>query len=464
MGHSSFEMTCPASVYKQRRTRLASSLTRPAVFFAGVARPIHYPANTVPFRAGSHYLYFGGPPIEGAAIVIEPGSDGDAGCALVRSVPTIDDIVWIGSVADDAELSALSGISASRFVEPDHLPRFLAKRAAATFHPPCMTTRDWVASLQLPAPTPDEAFAVVNLRLVKDEHEQKALRRAAAITVEGHKALIAAARPGAAEFELEAALQSVFFRHRAQPSFTPIVTVRGEVLHTRAGATRVKSGDMILADAAAEEPSGYAGDVTRVYPIGGKFSATRRRFYDVVLRAQRSAVDASISGARFRDVHDLCAKAMCEGLVDAGLLRGRADDLAARRAHTLFFTHGLGHLIGLDVHDMEDLGDQAGYAPGRTRRPGFGDKFLRLDRDLASGFALTIEPGFYIVPAIWRHEAMVAPFKDVVNAEMVRELIDSRFGGIRIEDAIIVRDRGGPEVLTAGLPKDASEIERLMPA
>ena len=132
--------------------------------------------------------------------------------------------------------------------------------------------------------------------------------------------------------------------------------------------------------------------------------------------------------------------------------------------HTLFFTHGLGHLIGLDVHDMEDFGDQAGYAPGRTRRPGFGDKFLRLDRDLEPGMAVTIEPGLYFVPAVWQNDELLAPFDDVINKAAIDSLIKNQFGGIRIEETICVRSEaeGGPEVLTAALPTSADEVTALV--
>jgi Xaa-Pro aminopeptidase len=162
-------------------------------------------------------------------------------------------------------------------------------------------------------------------------------------------------------------------------------------------------------------------------------------------------------------VHDLTAQTLCEGLVDAGLLKGSPMELLERRAHTLFMTHGVGHLIGLDVHDMEDFGDLAGYQSGRQRRPAFGDKFLRLDRDLELGMAVTVEPGIYFVPAVWRESELVEPLADCVNREAVDELLRANFGGIRIEDTVVVREAevGSPENLTVELPTDADEIAQL---
>ena len=252
--------------------------------------------------------------------------------------------------------------------------------------------------------------------------------------------------------------------HQCDVSFTPIVTVHGEILHSDTYRHALADGNLLLADAGAEEPLGYASDMTRTYPVNGTFTPIQRQLYDVVERAMNEAIKACLPGTRFLDVHDLAAKIVCEGLVEASLLRGDVEELTARRAHTLFFPHGLGHLIGLDVHDMEDFGDIAGYAPGRTRRNGFGDCFLRLDRDLEPGMTLTIEPGIYLVPAIWHNAAMVAPFDDVVNRAEVDRLLAQAFGGIRLEQTICVgcATEAGPEVLTADLPTAADEVAALV--
>jgi Xaa-Pro aminopeptidase len=183
----------------------------------------------------------------------------------------------------------------------------------------------------------------------------------------------------------------------------------------------------------------------------------------VVQRALQAAVAACIPGRRYRDVHNIAARTICEGLAQAGLLRGDAATLAARNAHALFFPHGVGHLIGLDVHDMEDFGDLAGYAPGRKRASEFGTKFLRLDRDIAPGYCVTIEPGIYLVPAIWERDDLVGPLADVINRPAVDALLRDGFGGIRIEHTIAVRGIDGPEVLTADLPTDVDDVARLLP-
>ncbi len=461
---SVLSMTAPPDVYRRRRKDLAASLTRPIVLMAGRAMPRHYLTNTLPFRAGSNYLYFGGPPIEGAALLIEPGSDGDAGCTLFRTPAHFEETVWVGAVPDDDALAQASGVSPAHFATPDELGARFSGRAAGVAAPPCPTTKAWSDSLGLSALTDDEMLAIIDLRLYKDEHELAAMRRAAKAGVAGHLAVMKAIAPGKNEAQIAAAMFEALVAHRCNTSFSPIVTVHGEVLHAGGFVYDLHEGNLLLCDSGAEEPGGYASDITRTSPVSGSFTSIQRALYDTVLRAERECIAACVPGRRYRDVHDLAGSIICEGLVEAGLLKGNPAELSERRAHTLFMTHGVGHLIGLDVHDMEDFGDLAGYERGRERRPAFGDKFLRLDRDLAPGMAVTVEPGIYFVPALWGESSITDPFADCVSRDMVDQLLGAEFGGIRIEDTIVVReaDAGGPENLTAELPTDADEIAQIV--
>jgi len=450
------------NVFRSRRKKLATALKRPLVLFAGECRPMNYPTNLYPFRAGSNYLYFGGPPVAGGALLVEPESDGVDGCRLIRREIGFQEAVWIGEPPGDDELSAWSGLSEHTFLTPDALAGKLKGRSAAYLAPPCIPTFEWAKSLGLSVPAADEVQPIIDLRLYKDDHELAAMRSAAKVSIDAQRAVAAAIRPGRRESEMHAAFMSVLCTHQCRPSFTPIITVHGEILHTETYPGTLTPGRMLLVDAAGEEPGGYASDVTRTYPVDGKFSGVQRHLYDTVLRAQRAAIAACVPRRRFRDIHDLAARIMCEGLITADLLKGRAEDLVARAAHALFFTHGLGHLIGLDVHDMEDFGDQAGYAPGRARRTEFGNKFVRLDRDLAPGMTLTIEPGIYLVPALWREEDFIRPFDDCVNRRAVEALLEQQFGGIRIEETICVRASGGPEILTVELPNEADPVAAMV--
>jgi Xaa-Pro aminopeptidase len=321
-----------------------------------------------------------------------------------------------------------------------------------------------VRLLDLQPAGPEELLPIIDLRLIKDEDELTAMREAAGVSVEAHRAAMAATRPGLPEAAPAAALAQVLVANHCAASFTPTVTVRGQVLHGSGHHNIMADGDLLVCDAGAEQPGGYACDITRTWPVGGTFTPIQLQLYNTVLRAEREAIAACVPGRRFRDIHDLAGRILCEGLVEAGLLRGRATELSDRAAHTLFFTHGLGHLIGLDVHDMEDFGDLAGYAGGRTRRPEFGSRFLRLDRDLEPGMTVTIEPGLYLVPALWQRRDLVDPLADVVNWPAVEALLGEDFGGIRIEDTICVRetDAEGPEILTGALPRAPDAVSAVV--
>jgi Xaa-Pro aminopeptidase len=261
------------------------------------------------------------------------------------------------------------------------------------------------------------------------------------------------------ESQIRAAIEAVMLAHEMTCAYGSIVTVHGEVLHNDQYSHLLKSGDLLLVDAGAETASGWASDITRTCPVSGRFSSTQRDIYDLVLAAQDACIAAIGPGVDYREIHLLAAKVLAEGLVELGILRGRSSDLVDQDAHALFFPHGIGHLLGLDVHDMEDLGDRAGYAPGRTRSDRFGLGYLRLDRPLQPGMVVTIEPGFYQVPAILNDPERRDRYQEMVNWERLAQFADVR--GIRIEDDVLVTATGA-EVLTAELPTQAAAIEQLV--
>lgn len=456
-GHSQLTLSAPPDVFQQRRARLAGRLRRPIVVFAGQAPPRNYATNPYPFRAGSSYLYLGGPPLENAALLIDPESDGGQSW-LLRVPAGPDDALWTGTVADDATLAHAAGIPAGTVADLDRLGGLLKNRPAAFVPTSFPGSAGLAARLGLSAADREELLAIIDMRVCKDDYELAAMRQAAVVNMRAHRAALSAARVGRREADVAAAFHAVLVGHDCVPSFTPIITIRGEVLHGHGHANVLVAGSLLLIDGGAEEPGGYACDITRTAPVGGKWDPTQRQLYDTVLRTVNEATRACVPGARFRDVHDLAARVICEGLLAAGLLRGDLNTLVERRAHTLFFPHGLGHLIGLDVHDMEDFGDLAGYAAGRTRRTAFGDMYLRLDRDLSPGMTLTIEPGIYLVPAIWEDGGPADGLRDLVDGQTVQALLKDGFGGIRVEHTICVREQGEPEVLTENLPTDADEV------
>jgi Xaa-Pro aminopeptidase len=233
------------------------------------------------------------------------------------------------------------------------------------------------------------------------------------------------------------------------------VTVRGEVLHNFNHVNTAQAGQLLLLDGGAEAQSGYATDVTRTWPVSGRFEARQLAAYEAVLASQLSGIEKVRSGTRYRDVHMQSALVLAQFLADEGLVKCSPEVAVEAGAHALFFPHGVGHLIGLDVHDMENFGDRASYPPGRARSSQFGTGYLRLDLDLEPGMVVTVEPGFYVVPAILEDPSLRAQFSDLVDFDKAEDW--NGFGGIRIEDDVAVT-ADAPEVITGSIPKTVDDL------
>ena len=298
---------------------------------------------------------------------------------------------------------------------------------------------------------------MIDLRLIHDNAALASLREAARATCLAHLAGMRATRPGVSEHVIRGAMEGAVLQEGMVTSYPPIVTTRGEILHNNLHHHTLADGDLLLADVGAEF-EGWAGDVTRTWPVSGTFSATQRAMYELVLASQLAAIDMVRPGTRYRDIHLEASRVLTRGLVDEGILSGDVDGLVERGAHALIFPHGVGHIIGLDVHDMEDLGDLAGYEEGRVRAEQFGLGYLRLDRDLAPGMMVTIEPGFYRVPAILESAAIAGPFIEdsTLDLAALERFADVR--GIRIEDDVLCTE-GDPEVLTDAVPKSVQAVQ-----
>lgn len=443
-----------------RRGRLAARLERRAALIAaGLPRPRNYAANLYPYRASSHFLYFFGLPLPGGAAVY----DGES-FVLHLPEPEPDRALWHGPEPSFEEVAAATGCP----VRPlDRLSASIRGRAVATIPAPDAETcleqsrllnreiRPGVLDV-LDAPLAD---AIIELRLRHDDAAVDELRLAAAATGAAHRAGMAATRAARSAAEVRAAMEATLVARNMTCAYPSIVTPHGEVLHSERYDLPLRDGDLLLADVGAETPGGWAADVTRTWPVSGKFTPEQRDVYEVVLCAQRQAIAAVTPGTRYRNVHLLACQALAAGLVGLGVLRGNPIELVADGVVALLFPHGVGHLLGLDVHDMEDLGDRAGYAPGRARATEFGLRSLRLDRDLLPGMAVTIEPGFYLSPSILGDATLTKVAKDRLNRERLQDLAGIR--GIRIEDDILVTD-DGREVLTDEIPKDVAAVEEAL--
>jgi Xaa-Pro aminopeptidase len=299
---------------------------------------------------------------------------------------------------------------------------------------------------------------IARQRSIKSDLEVAEIESALTITARMHSASMAATRPGVREHEIAGLIQGIALGCNLEQAYTPIVTVHGEVLHNHSYVNTFADGQLLLNDSGAESANYYASDITRTCPVNGKFSAVQAEVYETVLRGQQAAIDRIRPGIQYREVHMHASRVMADGLKAMGLMKGDPTDAVEAGAHALFFPHGIGHMLGLDVHDMEDLGDIVGYPRGEARSSQFGLNFLRLSRPLEAGFVLTVEPGIYFIPALidrWQQERMHKEFISYDKLHAFRG-----FGGIRIEDDVLVTS-DGVRVLGPGIPKTVAEVEMI---
>jgi Xaa-Pro aminopeptidase len=444
---------------RQRRQKLAQLIDFPVILWSGSSSPRNFAANVYPFRASSHFLYFAGLPLPNAAIRLESGK-----LELFIDDPHPSSALWHGEMPKREEIAQSIGADdAKPMAELESAiadAATIAVQDAATWTQQSQLFNRWILPQNPPQGIDLElAKAIVTLRLTHDEAALTELRQAAAVSVQAHKAGMAATPQAKREADIRGAMEKVIIAHNMTTAYNSIVTVHGEVLHNEQYHHPLQPGDLLLADVGAETQIGWAADITRTWPVSGKFSSTQRDIYDIVLAAHDACIAKINPGVEYGEIHLLAAKVIAEGLVDLGILQGHPDDLVQIDAHALFFPHGIGHLLGLDVHDMEDLGDLAGYEAGRTRSDRFGLGYLRLNRPLRPGMLVTIEPGFYQVPAILNHAQQQPKYDGVVNWQRLSQFKDVR--GIRIEDDVLVTSQGS-EVLTAALPNHADAIENLI--
>ncbi|MGD1804795.1 aminopeptidase P family protein [Dapis sp. BLCC M126] len=455
---SSNQTSLSTTLYN-RRKKLAKLIDFPAILWSGSRNPRNFPANTFPFRPSSHFLYFAGLPIEDAAIRLEGEK-----LELFIDNPPPSNLLWHGEIPTRDRLAEIIGADAAFPMK--ELKYYVANAATISVqNPTTKITQSQILNRDIfPSNKPQEidlelTKAIISLRLSHDDRALTEIKQAAAVTVEAHKVGMAATKNAKFEANIRAAMESIIISHNMTCAYSSIVTVHGEVLHNEQYYHPLQTGDLLLADVGAETTLGWASDVTRTWPVSGKFSPTQRDIYDVVLAAHDTCISEIQPGVEYLDIHLLAAQIIAEGLVDLGILKGKAEDLVEMDAHALFFPHGVGHLLGLDVHDMEDLGDLAGYEIGRERSSRFGLGFLRLNRPLIPGMLVTIEPGFYQVPAILNNKEMRQKYQNIVNWEKLEKFSDVR--GIRIEDDVLITTKGF-EIFTQELPRDIDTIEKLV--
>jgi len=454
----------PVQTYVERRARLAAQLSSGVLLFLGNDEsPMNYAANAYHFRQDSSFLYYFGIDHPGYAAVI----DLDEGATIVFADDlTIDDVVWTGPLPTVAEIAAQGGVVETR---PAAALDTYVKEAAAQRRPirylPPYRPENMLKLFRLLGVHPDRqkdgaslelVRAIVEMRVVKGPEEVAEIERAVTTSVAMHLAAMRMVRPGMVEAEVAARVTEIALAAGGHLAFPVIATIHGETLHNHYHGNTLSSGDLFLLDAGAESPLHYAGDLTSTFPVDRTFTPRQKDAYEIVLAAHLAALAACRPGVRFKEVHRIACRTLAEGLTDLGLMRGDLDAAVEHGAHALFFQCGTGHMLGLDVHDMEDLGEVwVGYE-GEPKSLQFGLKSLRLARPLQPGFIFTVEPGLYFIPELTRRWQAERRHEAFIDYHAVEGWLD--FGGIRIEENIVVTPDGN-RVIGPWRPRTVAEVE-----
>lgn len=437
------------STYTLRRAQLTERIKTGLLLFPGNEESsMNYLDNTYRFRQDSTFLYyFGFHDRAGLAAVI----DADAGTTTIYGEElTLDDIVWTGPMPTIKEQATKAGITQtgtmaelvallSKAVEQGraihYLPPYRPEHTIKYYH--------WLGiepGAQKEQVSLDLIRAVVDQRNIKSEEEIALLDRAAAISMDMHVAGMRAVQPGMKEYQVAAVMHKTALENNCRLAFPIICSVRGETLHNHYYGNTLKEGQMLLMDAGAELPQGYCGDISSTVPVSGTFTSQQQLIYDIVEASHRAAVEALRPGKPFKEIYYTSCRAIVDGLKGLGLMKGDTEQAVREGAHALFFPCGLGHMMGMDVHDMENLGEVwVGY-DGEPKSTQFGIKSLRLGRPLEPGFVLTIEPGIYFIPALIDRWASEKHLDSFINYDKVMEW--KGFGGIRNEEDFLITPEG----------------------
>lgn len=455
-----------AEVYIQRRKILSEKIGSGLILFLGNDEsPMNYPDNTYHFRQHSSFLYFFGIDFPSIAGLIDIDNQREI---IFGDEFTIDDIVWRGAQPTLTDRAILSGVTETQPMVKLYtiLKEAQAARKEIHFLPP-YRPENKIKLLRLLNIRPDQVNinsssdlvkAVVSMREIKTPAEIEEIDAAVDLSVDMHVAAMQMARPGMTEAQVAARVYEVALAQDCTISFPIIATVDGQTLHNHSHHNVLKENDLFLLDAGAETRRHYAGDLSSTFPVSRKFTSVQKVIYEASLRAHRAAVSAIAPGVPFREVHLAACRSIATSMKEIGLMKGDVEEAVQAGAHALFFPCGTGHMMGLDVHDMEDLGEiWVGY-DGEQKSTQFGLKSLRLAKELRPGHVFTIEPGIYFIPELidlWRSEGKMDAFLNWTEIEKFRH-----FGGIRNEEDYLITE-GGFRRLGKAKPMTVNEVEAL---
>ncbi|MDY5305960.1 aminopeptidase P family protein [Fusobacterium gastrosuis] len=451
-------------IYVERRKKLKENFKDGIILIPGNNySPLDCKDNCYPFLQDATFRYYFGLSHPGLVGIIDIDNDKEI---IFGNDYTISDIVWMGKQKYLKELVFEVGIKS--FIEIEELKSYLVKRKNIRFTNQYREDiKNFISSLIDINPFNFDDYtsfelvnAIIAQRNIKSDVEIKEIEKAVNITKEMHLAAIKNVRIGMKEFELVAEVEHATKKNNAYFSFQTILTKNGQILHNHYYGNTLKSGDLVLLDCGAINENGYCGDMTTTFPVSGKFSERQKLIHNIVRDMFDKAVEISKVGVFYRDVHLEVCKVMAENFKKIGLLKGNVEELVSKGAHALFMPHGLGHMLGMTVHDMENFGEiNVGYDKEIQKSKQFGLSSLRLGRRLQIGYVFTIEPGIYFIPDLfekWKKEKL---YEEFLNYEEIEKYMD--FGGIRMERDILITENGA-KILGESFPRTADEIEEFM--
>jgi Xaa-Pro aminopeptidase len=453
-------------VYVSRRAALLAKMREAGqsglILFVGNAEaPAQYKDNCYKWRQDSSWLYYWGldEPLMAAVLSIDSGEE-----ILFADDVEIDDIIWMGPQPGVESKAASVGVGRHR--PYGELAGWLEERVKGRpvhFLPPSRYYNTLKLQQLVPGGKPSEALikAVVSMRLIKEPIEIKAIDDACDLGVAMHSMARNSITIGIVEQDIVGKMEGLALAKGWGVSFPTILTQHGETLHNHGHAAVIEPGKLMVIDAGVESNEHYASDFTRTYPTSGKFTQKQREIYQIVYECNELAFSLTKPGITYREVHLATARKMLEGLSALGIVKGDLDEMVAAGIAGLFQPHGLGHNMGLDVHDMEDLGENlVGYDPDQTRARQLGLGSLRMARRLQPGHVITDEPGIYFIPALIEKFKKEGLGGDFVNYAKLESYYD--FGGIRLEDDVLVTADGARRLGHSRLPIDPDEVEAAM--
>ncbi len=457
-----------SNTYVSRRKKLKSDFKSGLLLFPGNREsPMNYPANQYHFRQDSSFLYYWGLTSSGLAAIIDIDENKEI---VFGNDFDLDDQIWMGPQKPISERAATVGV---RNTAPGNdlagvIQSAIRNRRPVLFLPQYRAENILLLEKLLGINgasvnsynSHDLIKAVVSQRSIKSPEEIGEIEKALEISFEMYSLALGNISPGLYESDISGLVEGRAMSMGSSMSFPVICSIHGETLHNHFHGNMMKKGDLLLLDSGAESAMFYASDITRTFPVSGKFSQKQRAVYEVVLAAQTKAIEMIKPGISYKIVHLEVSKIIAEGMKEIGLMKGNIDSAVEAGAHAMFFPHGLGHMLGLDVHDMESLGENfVGYDARTKRSDQFGLAYLRMAKKLEPGHVVTVEPGIYFIPQLietWKKERK---FRDFINYDKLAEY--KNFGGIRIEDDVLVT-KTGRRVLGKPIPKTVAEIEEAM--